>query len=72
MTEDEYENVIGELELKYEELEQTCYVLFAFIVGVGTQQEWHNWLITVAATIASYVIGWKYGAEKPFTNGILE
>ncbi len=70
MTEDEFEERIGELELKYEELEQRFYILFTFLVGIGVHLQWHNWFITIFVAVLTYVIGWKFGAEKPFTKGI--
>ncbi|WP_193164863.1 hypothetical protein [Microbulbifer hainanensis] len=70
MSEEVLEDRISELEMKYEQLEQSCYILFAILVGIFAHQGWHNWFITIFAAAASYVVGWKYVAEKPFTNDI--
>jgi len=31
---------------------------------------WHSWGFSIIASIIVYMAGWKFGAKRPFTNGI--
>ncbi|MFV1977625.1 MAG: hypothetical protein ACC651_17935 [Candidatus Scalindua sp.] len=71
-TEEEYETRISELELQVETTERTNSIVYGMLFGLLAYLQWHNWTISIAVGIVSFLLVWKFIAKKPFTNGKLK
>lgn len=67
---EEYQTRIGETVLMYEDLEGDYWFVGAGLFSIIAHLYWHNWYITVLIGVSIWVVGWKFLAIRPFTNGI--
>ena len=68
-TEEEYETRISKLELQIETTERTNSTVYGMLFGLLAYLQWHNWGISIAIGIATFLLVWKFIAKKPFTKG---
>lgn len=68
-TEEEYETRISELELQIETTERTNSMVYGMLFGLLAYFQWHNWGISIAIGIATFLLVWKFIAKKPFSKG---
>ncbi len=69
---EEYKTRLGEIELMYEDLEGDYWFVGAAASSIIAHLYWHNWYITVLIGVSIWVVGWKFLAIRPFTNGIAD
>jgi len=68
-TEEEYETRISELELQIETTERTNSMVYGMLFGLLAYLQWHDWAISIAIGVTTFLLAWKFIAKKPFTKG---
>ena len=69
---DELENRLGELELMYENLEETYWAHIGVLVGISTYLYWHVWYVSIAIGVGLILIGCKFLSIRPFITGVAD
>lgn len=70
LTNDDLKARLSEVELMYEELEQTYWEHIGALVGIASYFYWQNWYISFGVAILLIFVGGKYLSIKPFKSGI--
>jgi len=71
-TEEEYETRISALKLQIETTERTNSLVYGMLFGLLAYLQWHNWAVSIAIGVATFLLVWKFIAKKPFTKGKLK
>lgn len=70
LTAEEHQSRIGEIELMYEDLEETYWAHIGALCAIIAHLYWHNWYATVLMGVSIIFIGYKFLTIRPFTTGI--
>ena len=65
---EEHNKKINALKSEYETLEKTFWVTTSFLLAVIAHLLYQDWYLSIGVLLGVFFLGWKFLAERPFTN----